>query len=359
MQIAHLTIDTPIFAAPLAGFTTRAFREILRTCGAGLAYGEMVSAQALCYGNKRTRELLDMEGEAGLHVVQLFGSNPVYMEEAACIARELGADIIDINMGCPMPKVVNNGEGAALMRNLRLAASLVEAAQHSGLPVTVKLRSGFNETELNAPEAAKCMEAAGAALVAVHGRHREQYYASRADWSQITAVKQAVSIPVVGNGDIFTAKDALEMWEQTGCDAIMPGRGLLGNPWLIREILDLFVGPYQPLASSNQVKPSFSRLASPADLTPLASIISTALAHMRRQVERSIYWQGLREPGPYEQVSLQGELVAVRSMRAHLGYYIKGMPCAARLRAQINQMTRLAEIECLLEGLLDKLNHEC
>ncbi|MCL1817231.1 MAG: tRNA-dihydrouridine synthase family protein, partial [Clostridiales bacterium] len=132
MQLSHLTITNPIFAAPLAGFSTRAFREILHDCGAGLAYGEMVSAQALCYGNKRTKELLDMEGELGLHVVQLFGSDPAYIREAACIARELGADIIDINMGCPMPKVVNNGEGAALLRNPRLAASLVEAAKFSG-----------------------------------------------------------------------------------------------------------------------------------------------------------------------------------------------------------------------------------
>ena len=359
MQISHLTIANPIFSAPLAGFSTRAFREVLRACGAGLAYGEMVSAQALCYGNKRTRELLDMEGEPGPHVVQLFGNDPAYMGEGACIARELGADIIDINMGCPMPKVVNNGEGAALLQNPQLAASLVEAAGRSGLPVTVKLRSGFNEAKQNAPEVARRLEASGAVLLAVHGRHREQYYQGRADWLQIAAVKQAVSIPVVGNGDIFTVADALAMREETGCDAVMPGRGILGNPWLCKEIATALTGEapplafdLSPLASINKSKPSVSRLASSSDLSPLASILDTALAHLRRQVERSIYWQGIREVGPPEHVELLGELAAVRSMRAHLGYYVKGMPGAAQLRAQINQLTRLAEIERLFDDLL-------
>ena len=329
MQISHINISDPVFAAPLAGFTTRAFREILRACGAGLAYGEMVSAQALCYGNKRTCELLDFVGEPGPHVVQLFGREPAYMGEAACIARELGADIIDINMGCPMPKVVNNGEGAALLRDPRLAASLVEAAGHCGLPVTVKLRSGFHEAEQNAPEVARRLEAAGAALLAVHGRHREQYYTGRADWSQITAVKRAVSIPVAGNGDIFTAEDACAMREQTGCDAVMCGRGVLGNPWLIGEVAAALAGKQLPKRPSRQ------------------QVLETALAHLRRQVACSIYWQEVREPGLPQQTRLSGELAAVRSMRAHLGHYVKGMPGAASLRAQINQLTRVEEIERL------------
>jgi nifR3 family TIM-barrel protein len=329
MQISHFTIESPVFAAPLAGFSTRAFREILREKGVGLAYGEMVSAQALCHGNKRTRELLDFADEPGVHVVQLFGSSPDYIAEGACIARELGAHIIDINMGCPMPKVVNNGEGAALMRKPQLAACLVEAARRSGLPVTVKMRSGFNEAELNAPELAQRLEAAGAALVAVHGRHREQYYTGQADWTQIAAVKRAVSIPVAGNGDVFSPEDAQAMREQTDCDAVMPGRGILGNPWLAGEIAALFAGK------------------TPLDRPLRRQVLDTALAHLRRQVERSIYWQGVREPGPPEQTRLLGELAAVRSMRAQLGHYVKGMPGAARLRAQINQLTRVEEIERL------------
>jgi nifR3 family TIM-barrel protein len=329
MRISRLSIENPVFAAPLAGFSTRAFREILRANGAGLAYSEMVSAQALCYGNKRTRELLDFAGEPGLCVAQLFGSRPEYLAEAACIARELGAHIIDINMGCPMPKVVNNGEGAALLRQPELAARLVTAALPSGLPVTVKLRSGFNEAEQNAPELARRLEAAGAALLAVHGRHREQYYSGRADWRQIAAVKRAVNIPVAGNGDIFTAADALAMREQTACDAVMPGRALLGNPWLVGEIAALLAG--------------LPSLARPSQRQAL----DIALAHLKRQAELSAYWQGTREPGPPEQVRLAGELAAVRSMRAHLGHYVKGMPGAARLREQINQLTEVEEIERL------------
>ncbi|MCL1816552.1 MAG: tRNA dihydrouridine synthase DusB [Clostridiales bacterium] len=336
MQISNITITNPIFAAPLAGFSTRAFREILRTFGAGLVYGEMVSAQALCYGNKRTLELLDMEGETGPRVVQLFASSPAFIREAACIARELGADIIDINMGCPMPKVVNNGEGAALLRNPQLAASLVEAARLSGLPVTVKMRSGFNEAEQNAPELAQRLEAAGAALLAVHGRHREQYYHGFADWSQIAAVKRVVSIPVAGNGDIFTAADALAMREQTGCDAVMPGRGILGNPWLAGEIAAVLEG--KPTAHVTDTCLLSQRV-----------VLDIALGHLKRQVERSIYWQGIREPNMPEQVGLKGELAAVRSMRAHLGHYVKGMPGAARLRAEINKLTRVGEIERLFE----------
>ena len=403
MKISHLTIESPVFAAPMAGFSTRAFREILREKGIGLAYGEMVSAQALCHGNKRTRELLDFVDEPGLHVVQLFASNPGYMAEGACIARELGAHIIDINMGCPMPKVVNNGEGAALMRNPQLAARLVEAARRCGLPVTVKMRSGFNEAELNAPELAQHLEAAGAALVAVHGRHREQYYTGRADWRQIALVKQAVSIPVAGNGDVFSVADALAMREQTGCDAVMLGRGILGNPWLAGHIAAAFAEKQSDetakiqdniicprsghhnstfyilhstfgqrsaegasalaavlrsaegasaLAVVLRSKSQLGRSKSQLGRSSPQQVLDTALAHLRRQVERSIYWQELREPGPPQQTRLLGELAAVRSMRAHLGHYVKGMPGAARLRAQINQLTRVEEIERLFAGYL-------
>jgi nifR3 family TIM-barrel protein len=282
---------------------------------------------------------VDFTNEPGIHVVQLFGSSPAYMGEAANIARELGAHIIDINMGCPMPKVVNNSEGAALLRNPLLAANLVKAAGRSGLPVTVKLRSGFNEAEQkNAPELAQRLEAAGAALVTVHGRHREQYYTGRADWKQIAAVKQAVSLPVAGNGDIFSPADALAMREQTGCDAVMIGRGLLGNPWLAGEITAVLNKEQPPRRPSRR------------------QIIETALLHLGRQAERSIFWQELREPGPSAEMRLLGELAAVRSMRAHLGHYVKGMPGAARLRSQINQLSRVEELQRLFAEYLNDLS---
>lgn len=334
MKIGEITIETPLLAAPLAGLTTRAFREILRAQGAGLAYGEMVSAQALCYGNQRTLELIDCAAEAGPRVVQLFGSDAYYLGRAALMVKELGIDMIDLNMGCPVPKVVRNGEGAALMREPQRAALLVEAVARCGLPVSVKMRSGWDAAHLNAPELAKRLEAAGAALIAVHGRSRDQYYEGRADWRQIAAVKQAVAIPVAGNGDIWTAQDALRMRAETGCDAVMVARGLLGNPWLLRE-----------------AKAALAGVEIPAQPTQ-CEVLELALAHLKRQAERYIYWQKQRKRADQTLAELEGELAAVRSMRGHLGHYVKGMPGAAKLRLKINQLTRIYEIEALFQEYL-------
>lgn len=334
MKIGNLEILNNILAAPLAGLTTRAFREICRAAGAGLAYGEMVSAQALCYGNKRTLELIDCEGEPGPRIIQLFGSDPYYLGQAAPLLKQLGVDLIDLNMGCPVPKVVRNGEGAALMRQPAKAAFLVEAVAKAGLPVTVKIRSGWDAQSCNAAELAKRLEAAGAALIAVHGRTRDQFYEGRADWQAIAEVKRAVKIPVAGNGDIWSAVDARLMLEQTGCDAVMVGRGMLGNPWLLGEIRALLAGGELPLRPSQ------------------AEVLALALCHLQRQTERYIYWQGKRKQDEPERIRLEGELAAVRSMRGHLGYYVKGMPGAAQLRFRINQLTRVQEIEALFHDYL-------
>ena len=334
MDIKRLISENPVITAPLAGFSNRAFREILREMGAGLVYGEMISAQALCYGNKRTLELLDIDGESGPRVVQLFASRADYLAPAALMVRDMGADIIDINMGCPMPKIVNNGEGAALLRQPLLAAALVEAAAAAGLPVTVKMRIGWDKPDDDIPELARRLEAAGASLLAVHGRYREQYYRGQADWRRIAAVKQAVTIPVAGNGDIWTAMDALALRRQTGCDAVMVGRGLLGNPWLVAEIAALSRGEPLPQRPSRQ------------------QILATALIQLQRHAQRCAWWQSRHKKVDEATSALTGELAAVRAMRGHLGYYVKGMPGAARLREQINRLTRVGEIERLFAGYL-------
>ena len=332
-----MTFSFQVVAAPMAGISTRAYRDIVRSMGADLAYGEMVSAQAITYGNKKTLELMDIAGEASPRLVQLFGSVPEYLQEAAAVAKELGAEYLDINMGCPVPKVVRNGEGSALMREPELAASLVAAAASSGLPVSVKIRAGWDDAHRNAPEFACRMAAAGAAFIAIHGRTREQFYNGKSDWQVIAAVKDAVDIPVIGNGDIFAADDALRMLEQTGCDGVMVGRGMMGNPWIFADIKAALAG--QP--HSGRPRPQV--------------IIDQALAQLREHIRRSGIWLCRRE-GKNNAATLRlAEELAVCSMRNQLGWYFKGMRHAAELRRQINQLSHYDDIVALLSHYLEQL----
>jgi len=338
LKIAGLNLKNTVFAAPMAGITGRAFREILKTQGASLAFGEMISAQALVYGNKRTYELLCLEGEEYPVAVQLFGSSPQIIAEAAHIVRELGADLIDINMGCPTPKIVKNGEGCALMLQPELAASIIaETVKKVNVPVTVKMRSGWDTENINCALLAKRLEAAGAAAITVHGRTCKQLYSGKADWSTIAMVKKAITIPVIGNGDIFTPQDAAGMLDITGCDAVMVGRGMMGNPWLIADIIAYLQGE----------KPTGR------PFTP--QVFAMALAHLRREVELAIALQNDLKLNT-ELVAGEAEHYAVSAMRNHLAWYIKAIPQAASMRHKINHLTTVKQIEELFNTWLEEHN---
>jgi len=240
MKLGSVEIASPLALAPMAGVTDLAFRTICRHMGAGYTVTEMVSAKALCYQDKKSIPLMELAQDEHPAAVQLFGSDPGCMEEAAAIVMEKARpDVIDINMGCPVPKVVKNGEGSALMKNPKLVYQIVSKTVRAvRKPVTVKIRKGFDDAHVNAVEIAKIVEEAGGAAVAVHGRTREQYYSGKADWEIIRRVKEAVSIPVIGNGDVTSGETALAMMRQTGCDGVMIGRGAQGNPWIFRELAE-------------------------------------------------------------------------------------------------------------------------
>ena len=315
MNIGNVTIPSPLALAPMAGVTDLAFRTICRELGAGYTVTEMVSAKALCYQDKKSLPLLELgEGEHPC-AAQIFGSDEVCMEEAAAIAGEVsGADIIDVNMGCPVPKIVNNGEGSALMKDPKLAEQILTAmVKKLHKPVTVKFRKGFNDSNINAVEFAKMAESCGVAAVAVHGRTREQYYSGKADWDIIRQVKEAVSIPVWGNGDVFTPEDAKRMKEETGCDGIMVARGAKGNPWLFKRILHyLETGELLPPPTAEEVKRMIVR-------------------HGTLQTE------------------FRGEEIAMRELRKHVAWYTAGFPHSSALRNDINQVETLEELERLVD----------
>lgn len=313
MRLGALELDRPVFLAPMAGVTDLPFRLLCKEQGCDVMCTEMISAKALYYKNRNTIPLMQIEEQERPIAVQLFGSDPELMaEQAAAIAPNY--DIIDINMGCPVPKVVNNGEGSALMKQPELAEKIVAAIVRAvDKPVTVKIRRGFDEDHVNAVEMAKRVEAAGGAAIAIHGRTREQYYSGKADWFIIRAVKQAVSIPVIGNGDIFSAEDAGRMFEETGCDGIMVARGAKGNPWLFREIREyLASGTVPPRPTMEERK-------------------EMILRHSELQLK------------------YKGENVGMREMRKHLAWYTAGCSHASILRGRVNEINTFADLKCLVE----------
>ena len=314
LRIGNTVLENNVILAPMAGVTDLPFRVLCREQGAGCVVTEMVSAKAVLYNNKNTRELLQIDPAERPAAVQLFGSEPDIMAEIAARLEEGPYDYIDVNMGCPVPKIVNNGEGSALMKNPERAKEVLTAMVKAvKKPVTVKFRKGFNDLSVNAVEFAKMAESCGVAAVAVHGRTREQYYSGKADWDIIRQVKEAVRIPVIGNGDIFTPEDAGRMLKETGCDGMMVARGAKGNPWLFGRI--------NPYRDTGEVLPGPS----------MAEIKAMILRHGRMLVQ------------------FKGEGVAMREMRGHMAWYTKGMPHSATLRNEINQVETLEGFVELLD----------
>ncbi len=309
LTIGNVTLDNQVILAPMAGVTDLPFRLLCREQGAALLCMEMVSAKAIMYNNKNTESLMEIHPDEKPVSLQLFGSDPDIISEMAKRIEEKDFAILDINMGCPVPKVVNNQEGSALMKNPALVEQIVsKTVKAIKKPVTVKIRKGFNDESVNAVEIAKVAEAAGASAVAVHGRTREQYYAGKADWDIIAQVKQAVRIPVIGNGDVTDAISAKAMLDQTGCDGIMIGRATRGNPWIFREIVSYLESGVIPKRPSMQ------------------EVKEVILRHAALQLQ------------------VKGEYIGIREMRKHLSWYTAGYPNSARLRAKINEMETMEQL---------------
>lgn len=315
MRIGNIELSAPLALAPMAGVTDLPYRLICARHGCGLTVSEMVSAKGLLYKNVKTTEMLRIADGERPTAIQLFGSVPSELATAAKLVEASGADIIDFNMGCPVPKIVNNGEGSALMRDPKLAyevlAAMVAAVK---IPVTVKFRAGWDENSINAVEIACLAEKAGVAAVAVHGRTRKQFYEGKADWSVIAAVKKAIKLPVFGNGDIYTVADGLRMLKETGCDGLMIGRGADGNPWLFSQLKAALAG------EKDFAVPS----------------LEERLAQVREHLHMLI--------------AFKGEVIAVKEMRRHVCTYLKGMPRAAEFRSRFHQLdTEMQFLELLEE----------
>lgn len=313
MKFGHIVTKNNVFLAPMAGVTDLPFRLICKEFGCGMLYTEMISAKGLLYESKKTNELLSIDEREHPIGVQLFGSDPHILSEMAKKVEETPVDFIDINMGCPAPKITKNGEGSALMKSPKLIGEIVYAVVRAvNKPVTVKIRKGFDENTINAIEVAQIIEQAGASALTIHGRTREQYYSGKADWGIIKEVKNRIKIPVIGNGDIKTPEDAKKMLEDTGCDAIMIGRAAYGNPWIFSRTVHY-------LETGELIKePSVEERA------------NMMLRHARSLID------------------YKGELIGIREMRAHLAAYVKGIPGAAQLRSQLTKVKSYDEIEHLL-----------
>ena len=316
LKIGSVTLDNNILLAPMAGVTDLPFRLLCREQEAGLVCMEMVSAKAILYKNKNTESLLTIHPQEGPVSLQLFGSDPKILSEMARQIEERPFSILDINMGCPVPKVVGNGEGSALMRQPKLVEEIVTAVVKAvKKPVTIKIRKGFNDTCVNAVEIARISEQCGAAAVMIHGRTREQYYTGEADWEIIAKVKDKLSIPVIGNGDIKDGASAEAILRQTGCDGIMVGRAARGNPWIFRQIAAyLQDGTVLPAPEKEEIR-------------------ATILRHAKMQLE------------------YKGEYTGIREMRKHVSWYTAGMPDSARLRRTVNMVESFAALEELVRGM--------
>lgn len=317
LKIGNVEMPNPLVLAPMAGVTDLPFRVLCKEQGAGLICMEMVSAKAILYKNKNTEDLMTID--PGEHPVslQLFGSDPEILGQIAAQIEERPFDILDFNMGCPVPKVVNNGEGSALMKDPHLVreivTSMVKAVKK---PVTVKIRKGFNEESANAVEIAKILEDCGVAAIAVHGRTRAQFYSGKADWDIIRQVKEAVSIPVIGNGDVVSGESAIAIQKETGCDGVMIGRGAQGNPWIFSELLEYERTGKMPLRPS------------------VEAIKKMMIRHAQLQMQ------------------YKGEYLGIREMRKHVSWYTSGLPNSAKLRDEINRVESYEELEQLLEERL-------
>ena len=319
MKIGNVTLDNKVFLSPMAGVTDLPFRLICKEQDCGMLYTEMINAKALCYDDQNTKKMLKIEEEEHPVAVQIFGSDPAFMGGAAEILNEYPNEILDINMGCPAPKVIKNGDGSALMKNPKLAEEVLKSVvKNSKKPVTLKIRKGWDDNNINAVEIAKIAEASGISALAIHGRTREQYYSGKADWDIIAKIKESINIPVIGNGDVFEVEDAINMINKTNCDAIMIGRGAQGNPWIFKRI--------------NHYMKTGQILPEPTG----EEKINTALKHLKLAIDE------------------HGEYVAVREMRKHIAWYLKGLRGSARLRDEINKIESYEEV---VNKLRDYLSH--
>lgn len=319
LRIGNVEIETPVFLAPMAGVTDLPYRILVKEMGCGLVYTEMISAKGLYYDNDKTSRLLDIDEKEQPVSLQIFGSEPEIMAKIAGQLNDLPFQILDINMGCPTPKITKNGDGSALMKKPRLAGEIIRAVVRSSKkPVTIKIRKGWDDDLINAVEMAIIAQEAGAKAIAIHGRTREQYYSGKADWDIIREVKKEVKIPVIGNGDVCSPENAKHMMEYTGCDAIMIGRAAQGNPWIFKGIIHyLKTGEKLPLPSNQE-------------------ILSMIIRHMEMLI------------------NYKGEKIAIREMRKHIAWYTKGLDNATKLRREINKCENQSQVKTLL---FNYINH--